>query len=189
MKKIYIQDTAEWRSWLQANHEKAEEIWLVFYKKETGLPSIPYEDAVEQALCFGWIDSLIKKLDENQYARKFTPRREGSKWSASNKKRVKKMIDSGMMTPHGMKLVESAKRIGTWDKPEKKPDLDFKIHPEFTKALQDNPEAQESFNNLPPTHQKQYITWIGIAKRRDTRERRIKQSIDLLKQGRKLGLK
>ena len=189
MKKIYLKSKQEWRAWLKANHKKTKEVWLVFNKKETGLPSIPYEDAVEQALCFGWIDSLIKKLNQNQYARMFTPRREDSKWSVSNKKRVEKMIESGMMTTHGMSLVKAAKRIGSWDDPVKKPDLDFKIHPEFTTALQDNPEAQKNFNNLTITHQKQYITWIGVAKRSETREKRIKESIILLKQGKKLGLK
>ena len=189
MKKIYLKDKEEWRTWLKANHKKTKEVWLVFNKKETGLPSIPYEDAVEQALCFGWIDSIIKKVNQNQYARKFTPRREDSKWSPSNKKRVVKMIESGMMTSHGMSLVEAAKRIGTWDKPAKKPNINFKIHPKFTEALHDNPEAQKNFSNLAPTHQKQYITWIGVAKRPETRERRIKESIILLEQGKKLGLK
>ena len=99
------------------------------------------------------------------------------------------MIESGMMTSHGMSLVKAAKKTGTWDDPVKKPVLNFKIHPEFSKALQDNPEAQKNFNDLAPTHQKQYITWIGVAKRPETRERRIKESIILLKQGKKLGLK
>ncbi len=189
MKKIYLKYKEDWRTWLKANHKKSKEVWLVFNKKETGLPSIPYEDAVEQALCFGWIDSLIKKLNQNQYARKFTPRREDSKWSASNKKRVEKMIESGMMTSHGMSLVKAAKRIGTWDEPIKKPNLDFKIHPEFSSAIQANPDAQENYANLTPTHQKQYITWIGVAKRVDTKRKRIKESINLLAQGKKLGLR
>ena len=109
MKKIYVKNRTEWRTWLEANHDNVKEIWLVFNKKETGLASIPYGEAVEEALCFGWIDSIIKKLDESQYVRKFTPRKANSKWSVSNIQRVEKMIQAGLMTPHGMGLVEAAK--------------------------------------------------------------------------------
>jgi len=189
MKKIHIDNKDEWRSWLDKHHKTEEEVWLVFNKVETGLPSIPYEDAVEQALCFGWIDSLIKKLNENQYARKFTPRRADSKWSVSNIKRVEKMKKAGLMTPHGLKLVEAAKRKGTWDEPLQKPQLDIKIHPDFVEALKENPAAQKTFDNLSATHQKQYITWIGVAKRDQTRDRRIRESIELLAMGKVLGLR
>lgn len=189
MKRIYIDSKDEWRSWLERNYNTEDEVWLVFNKVETGQPSIPYEDAVEQALCFGWIDSLIKKLNENQYARKFTPRRADSKWSVSNIKRVEKMIKAGLMTPHGLKLVETAKRKGTWDEPVQKPRLDIKIHPDFVEALKEHPAAQKTFDDLSATHQKQYITWIGVAKRDQTRARRISESIELLTQGKELGLR
>ena len=189
MKKIYIENKEDWRAWLEANHQVEKEIWLVFNKKETGLSSIPYGYAVEQALCFGWIDSIIKKLSETQYARKFTPRKEDCKWSILNINRVEKMIKAGLMTPHGMRLVEAAKLSGSWDQPVQKPKLDFQIQPEFLEALEKNPNAKETFDKLAPTYQKQYLTWIGIAKRPDTKEKRIKESIRLLIKGQKLGLK
>ncbi|MFH1006863.1 MAG: hypothetical protein V1800_05080 [Candidatus Latescibacterota bacterium] len=95
MKRLYFKTSAEWREWLQSNHDKATSIWLVFFKKDTGRSSIDYEVAVEEALCFGWIDSIIKKKDEEEYARKFTPRHDNSKWSEVNKKRVEKLIQDG----------------------------------------------------------------------------------------------
>lgn len=189
MKKVYVKDRAEWRTWLAANHDKVNEIWLVFNKKETGLASIPYGEAVEEALCFGWIDSIIKKLDECQYVRKFTPRKADSKWSVSNIQRVEVMIQAGLMTPHGMRLVEAAKQNGKWDKPNEKPTLKLQLQPEFAEALRNNPKAKETFNRLAPTYQKQYIGWVEVAKRVDTKRKRITESIRLLEQGKKLGLK
>ena len=189
MKKLYIKDRAEWRKWLSENHNKETEIWLIYYKKGTGKASIGYGASVEEALCFGWIDSIIKKMDEEKYVRKFTPRRDGSNWSVSNKKRVEKLLKKGLMTEHGMQMVEAAKRKGNWDKLEPKPKLRYEMLPEFTEALNKSEKAQETFDNLSTTNKKQYIGWIEIAKRPETRERRIAESINLLEQGKRLGLK
>jgi len=92
MKLLYVKTAQEWRKWLSHNHDTETEVWLVFFKKETGEPSLQYESSVEEALCFGWIDSIIKKLDDNRYVRKFTPRKNSSKWSELNKKRVARLI-------------------------------------------------------------------------------------------------
>jgi len=189
MKLVYVKDRAEWRAWLEANHHRETEIWLVYNKKGTGKASIPYNDSVEEALCFGWIDSIIKKLDESQYVRKFTPRKADSQWSSLNIRRVEKMVAAGLMTPHGMRLVEAAKASGRWEKPVDKPQLDFEPHPAFETALKQNPKARETFENLAPTYQKQYLGWIEVARREDTRQKRIKESIHLLEQGKKLGLR
>ncbi|UCC32844.1 MAG: hypothetical protein JSW53_03315, partial [Candidatus Bathyarchaeota archaeon] len=89
--KLYVTNRDEWRSWLEKNHEAEKEVWLIFYKKHVGKPSVPYEDAVEEALCFGWIDSIIKKIDEKKFVRKFTPRKSSSRWSELNRKRAQKM--------------------------------------------------------------------------------------------------
>ncbi|HMA34400.1 MAG TPA: hypothetical protein VKY74_07935 [Chloroflexia bacterium] len=102
MKTLYVTTRAAWRIWLHENHASATEIWLIFYKKHTQLPSIGYEEAVEEALCFGWIDSIVKTIDAEQYAQKFTPRKQRSNWSASNKRRVRQMIAAGQMTPAGL---------------------------------------------------------------------------------------
>jgi uncharacterized protein YdeI (YjbR/CyaY-like superfamily) len=189
MRTIFVKDRTEWRAWLTTNHDKENEVWLVYHKKGTGKESIPYNASVEEALCFGWVDSLIKKLDETCYARKFTPRKPGSKWSASNIKRVEAMIAKGYMTKYGLRLVEAAKSNGHWGNPVQRPQLEFKLPAEFTKALAQNPKARETFEKLALSHQKQYIGWIEVAKRPDTKARRIAESIQLLERGEKLGLK
>jgi uncharacterized protein YdeI (YjbR/CyaY-like superfamily) len=188
MKKVYVKNRYEWRDWLLKNHDKEKDVWLVYYKKETGRPTLKYDDSVEEALCFGWIDSIIKKVDEEKYVRKFTPRKPDSYWSEPNKQRVEKMIKAGLMTPHGLNKIEAAKKTGVWDK-NARPQLSFEMHPEFEEALKKNSRAKEIFENLSPSHKKQYLGWIEVAKRPETKERRIKEAITLLEKGEKLGLK
>ncbi len=188
MKQLYLKTAYEWREWLHNNHDKETEVWLIFFKKETGEPSIEYESAVEEALCFGWIDSIIKKIDDEKYARKFTPRKDSSKWSELNKKRVARLIENNRMTEIGMAKIESAKSNGQWDKPDR-PNIQFEIPKEFQVALDQNRKAKENYEQLAPTYQKQYIGWIVVAKRQETKEKRIKESIELLEKGKKLGLK
>lgn len=189
MKTVEAKDRAEWRAWLAEHHDKEAEIWLVYYKKGTGVASIDYESSVEEALCYGWVDSLIKKIDDRKYARKFTPRKDDSKWSPSNIKRVKKLIKEGLMTEFGLQKVEAAKQSGKWDEPVQSPALGFEMHPEFVEALKKNEKAKETFDNLAPTYQKQYLGWIEVAKRQETRQKRIQESIRLLERGERLGLK
>ena len=101
-----------WRSWLQKNHTDVEEVWVVFYKKGTGHPTISYNDAVEEALCFGWIDGIKKRVDSARYMHRFTPRKLNSTWSKSNKERVARLIEAGLMTPAGQRLIDHAKQGG-----------------------------------------------------------------------------
>lgn len=189
MKIVEVRNRAEWRAWLAANHGKEAEVWLVYYKKKTGKTSVEYGASVEAALCYGWVDSIIKKLDDTKYVRKFTPRKESSKWSPSNKKRVEHLIREGLMTEHGLQKVKAAKRAGNWDNLMQTPELTFEMPAEFADALSKNKRAQETFEKLAPTYQKQYLGWIEVAKRPETREKRIKESIRLLAEGKKLGLK
>jgi uncharacterized protein YdeI (YjbR/CyaY-like superfamily) len=163
-------------------------VWLIFYKKETSKPTIGYEDAVEEALCFGWIDSIIKKIDDERYARKFTPRKKKSKWSGLNKKRANKMIKEGRMTDVGLAKIQTAKKTGLWDQ-DAGPQISFDVPPEFAKALAQNKKAKENFDNLAPSYRKQYIGWIAVAKRAETKKRRIEESLILLEKGKKLGMK
>ena len=188
MKQLYLKTRDEWRKWLAEHHQTERELWLVFFKKETGKPSLEYDASVEEALCFGWVDSIIKKIDAEKYARKFTPRNSGSLWSDSNKKRVKKMITEGRMTEFGLARIEEAKQSGLWQK-SPRADISFEIPEEFEHALQQNREAQAFFQQLAPSYQKQYIGWIVVAKRLETRGKRIKESIALLTRGENLGLK
>ncbi|MFQ5770900.1 MAG: YdeI family protein [bacterium] len=188
MKSLYFKTPQEWRTWLQSNHDMETEVWLIFFKKDTRKPTLDYEAAVEEALCFGWIDSIIKKIDESKFARKFTPRKDSSKWSAINKKRVEKLIQSARMTPVGLSKVEAAQKSGRWDEPDR-PTRSFDPPEDFTKALNQNRKAKEFFEQLAPTYQKQFIGWISIAKRQETKEKRIRESIQLLEKGEKLGLR
>ena len=185
-KTLLVTDREQWRRWLEQNHTREREVWLIFKKIHTGQPSIPYEDSVEEALCFGWIDSLIQRIDEDRYARKFTPRKPGSKWSQLNKRRVAKMIESGRMKEAGLALVDfpltDAKSPPV---PHPMPDL-----PDWlASALKANPMAWENFNKLPPSHRRNYIGWISDAKREETRQRRIQEALGLLAKNERLGLK
>ena len=188
MKQLYVADREQWRQWLSENHATKAGIWLVFYKKETSKPTIEYEAAVEEALCFGWIDSIIKKIDASKYARKFTPRSDKSRWSKLNKKRANKMIKQGRMTEVGLAKIKAAKKTGRWDE-DARPQISLEIPPEFAKALACNKKAKETFDKLAPSYRKHYIGWITIAKRQETKKRRIAESIALLEKGKRLGLK
>ena len=144
MRQLYVTDREQWRNWLSLNHAAEAGIWLIFYKKETSRPTIAYDAAVEEALCFGWIDSIIKKIDAAKYARKFTPRSEKSKWSQLNKKRANKMIKQGRMTEVGLAKIKAAKKTGLWAK-DPRPQISLDIPPEFAKALARNKSAKENF--------------------------------------------
>lgn len=186
--QLYVSTREEWRTWLQKNHKKYSEIWLIFYKKHTSTPTLEYDASVEEALGFGWIDSIIKKLDDERYIRKFTPRKSDSNWSEINKKRAEEMITQGKMMPPGMKKIQEAKASGKWSA-SSRPVIPNKMPEEFEKNLEKNPRAQNFFHQLAPSYKKQFLGWISTAKRKETQEKRIKEAIDLLKQGKKLGLK
>lgn len=190
METIYIKSIEKWREWLASNHAKVPEgIWLVYYKNGTKKPSLIYNETVEEALCYGWIDSIIKKIDEESYCRKFTPRKPNSKWSALNKKRAEALIQQKRMTKHGMCKIDEAKRQGIWDTAQDRPVVSFEMPVEFAQALKDNLVAKKFFDSLPQSACKQFIGWITTAKRESTKKNRINESIELLKQGRRLGLK
>ncbi len=189
MKSIHITARAEWRRWLAENHDKEPNgIWLIFGKKKTGSPSLDYEDAVEEALCFGWIDSIIRRIDEETYCRKFTPRKDNSVWSKTNRERVAKMINEGRMTEFGLTKIKAAKRLGNWGV-NSGPSINFDMPRELAHALAGNAKAEAFFNKLAPTYRKHFIGWIVIAKRPETRAKRLAESLALLERGEKLGLK
>jgi uncharacterized protein YdeI (YjbR/CyaY-like superfamily) len=177
-----IRNRRQWRTWLSKNHASSPGVWLVFHKAHTDVEAIPYDDSVCEALCFGWVDSLIKRLDDSRYARKFTPRKSTSKWSPSNRKRWAELKAAGLLTPPGLAAAPTANNYAP--KPEI-PDLP----PYIAKALKANPKAWRSFQDLAPSHRRHYVAWIHIAKREETREKRIRESIAMLAAGKKLGLK
>lgn len=185
-KRRSFKNRDNWRAWLAENNATAPELWLVLYKKNSGKPTVTYDEAVEEALCFGWIDGIIKAIDEEKYATRFSPRRSGSVWSESNKKRVAKMIAQGRMTKVGLTKVREAKANGEWDKALAREDV-TKVPLELVRALQADKIALEKFERLAPSHKRQYIYWIGEAKRDETRQKRIQETIKLLKANKRLG--
>ena len=185
---LYIENRDQWRDWLQGNHASKKEIWLVYYKKHTGKPRIPYNDAVEEALCFGWIDSIVKKIDDEKYAQKYTPRKKRSGWSELNKKRVETMISQGKMTDAGMKTIEEAKKNAKWDKSITSKE-DWAMPMQLQEALAANKRARDYFDSLPPHSQRQYIGWIASAKREETLKKRLMEALSLLEENQNLGMK
>lgn len=186
---LYVTNRDDWRAWLEKHHNTEREVWLIYYKKHTGKSRIPYDDAVEEALCFGWIDSIIKRIDDQKYAQKFTPRKDESKWSELNKRRAKKMIEGGRMTEAGLAKVKNIDFNDVRD-PKSKPSRKELIIPPYIKeALEADGNAWRNFNNLAISYKKQYIGWITSAKREETRKRRLEEAIELLTQNQKLGMK
>jgi uncharacterized protein YdeI (YjbR/CyaY-like superfamily) len=249
-KALYVTSPEEWRAWLAKHFESETEVWLIYYKRHTGRPRISYDDAVEEALCFGWIDSIVKRIDDEKFAQKFTPRRDTSKWSALNKRRLRKVIREGRMTGAGLakidaatlseaapgasreedadvprfvreglsanakawknfrqltparrqayvRLIMDAKREETRERRLREAIAllerstgDANDVPRFVKqALMANATAWENFRNLAPSYRRHYVGWIMHAKKEETRERRLREAIALLEQGKKLGLK
>jgi len=189
----YFPNKKAFRSWLSENHDKSPGIWLVFYKKQVKIECVDYKDALEEALCFGWIDSIIKKIDEEKYVRKFTPRTSTSKWSEVNKKIVTTLIKKGRMTEFGLKKIDVYLKTGKveWssNEEEKKDSKSFTI-PEFMiTAFSKNEAALTNFNSLAQTYKRHYVLWITSAKQEETIQRRLNEAIDLLKQNKKLTLK
>lgn len=179
---------AAWRAWLAKHYDAPTEVWCVFFKQGAGEKTLSYDDAVEEALCFGWVDGLKKSIDDARYMFRFTPRKPNSKWSPSNKTRVARLIKSGAMTEAGLCLVEEAKRHGNWDAPTG-PQVDFQTPPEFAARLKKDEAAKTFFDSLAPSYQRQYVAWIASAKREETRKRRLEEAMALLKKGEKLGMR
>lgn len=177
----------EWRAWLRNNHTTEKEIWLVFHKQAVRQPALTYEAAVEEALCVGWIDSLIKKIDETSYARLFTPRSNNAKWSEANKARVRKLIAEERMTPAGLEKIGPGVLDTVNETPRYKQPVE--VSPETMAAIQASPAAWENFSKLSPSMQKRYLLYIATAKKPETQQRRLAEIIGLLERNEPLGLK
>ena len=187
MNERLFKDRVAWRAWLAKNHASKTVLWLVYYKKHTDKKSIRYEEAVEEALCYGWIDSIVKRIDDEKYMQKFTPRKEKSNWSESNKKRVAKLIKNGTMAEVGLAKVTAAKRNGSWQRLENV-DKNPTVPDDLAQALAKNGRAKANFESFAPSHRKQYLYWLLDAKRADTRERRIKEIVKRAVELRKPGI-
>jgi len=185
-RKYFARDRREWRAWLAKNYATRKEVWLVLLKRHVEKPCVPYDEAVEEAICFGWIDGLLKRIDEEKHAVRFTPRKRDSVWSEENKKRARRMIRAGKMTEAGLRMVEEAKESGEWQKATIRERGEIAPY-DLARALAENQAAQENFKNFAPSYQRMYIGWVLDAKREGTRRIRISEVVKRSAKGLKPG--
>ena len=190
-KATHPKTRSQWRKWLEKNHSTSPGIWLIYYKKESGKRKFDYADAVEEALCFGWIDSLPRKIDNERSSLKFTPRKPKSIWSKLNKQRIEELIEQKLMTHAGLAKIEQAKKDGSWNTLNSS---DF--HAEnnslpdvLRKVLSKNKKALENFQAFPAGYRKRFLFWIDSAKNPETKAARIKQTLLMAAANKKPGLK
>lgn len=180
---LAVRSRQEWRRWLEQHHDSVSEIWLVFPRRRTAGESIGYEDAIEEALCFGWVDSLVKRLDDHRYARKFTPRKADSRWSTLNRRRYADLEARGLLAPPGLERPPTS-RSGDAPRPS------VSALPAYIEEqLKANARAWEYFERLAPSYRRVYIGWIDSARREETKQKRLSEAIATLAAGKKLGLK
>ncbi len=172
---IHPKTRTEWREWLTEHHAQPEGVWVISFKKASGKPRMEYDEAVEEALCFGWVDSKPNKLDEERAMLWFAPRKAGTGWSKLNKSRVEKLIAAGRMTPAGLAKIEAAKQDGSWNALDKIEALE--IPPDLAKALAANKTAQKYFNEFPRSVRRAILEWIASAKKPETRAKRIEETV------------
>jgi uncharacterized protein YdeI (YjbR/CyaY-like superfamily) len=171
---LLIESTSQLRSWLQINHAQKESVWLVKWKKESRKPYVAYSDIVDQLLCFGWVDSLPRKLDSEKSMLLISPRKPKSNWSGVNKKKVERLMKSGQMAPAGIKMVEIAKQNGTWNTLDEVEQL--LVPDDLTKAFAKYTKAEFYFNRFPPSSKRGILEWIQNAKQETTRAKRIEET-------------
>lgn len=174
-KQVHPKTRGAWRQWLAKNHATSDGVWFVYFKKTTGKPRVEYGEAVEEALCFGWIDSKSEQIDEERTKMMFTPRNPKSGWSKLNKQRVKRLIEEGRMTEAGRATIASAKRNGTWTALDAIEALE--VPPDLAKALAANKRAASHFDAFSPSSKKIVLLWIQSAKRQETRDKRVAETV------------
>jgi uncharacterized protein YdeI (YjbR/CyaY-like superfamily) len=175
VKTFYAESKSAFRNWLIENHRTETNLWLIIYKKDSGTPSITYDQAVDEAICFGWIDSTINKRDDESFYQYFAKRKPKSSWSRVNKLKVEKLISEGLMTESGLKLIELAKQTGTWTALD---DVENLINPsDLQEAFDQNPLAQEYFDLFPRSVKRGILEWLMNAKQAETRLKRITEIV------------
>lgn len=177
MKTLYVTEREEWRRWLAEHHDKESEVWLIYYRKETGNPRLPYNDAVEEALCFGWIDSIQRKIDDERFAQRFSPRQKGSNWSEMNKERLRRLIAEDRMTPAGLAAAGNALS-----------DESFTVPPDILEALEEDGQAWENFQRFPDAYKRIRIGYIeGARKRPEEFKKRLDYFLRMTRQNKRFG--
>ncbi|WP_394616075.1 YdeI family protein [Lentzea sp. JNUCC 0626] len=182
---IVFEGPAEFDAWLHENGANETELWLKYAKKGSGVRTITYDEALDVALCHGWIDGLVRSVDESYYSQRWTPRKARSKWSKRNCGKVEELIAQGKMLPAGLKEIERAKADGRWDAAYAGP-ATIEVPDDLTAALEANPEAAEAFKGLNSQNRYAVLLRIHDAKRPETRQKRITQFVEMLAEGRKL---
>ena len=168
---------AEWRQWLEQNHQSQKAVWLIIYKKQSGIPSVYYPEAVDEALCFGWIDSKAIKRDAQSVYQYFARRNPKSNWSGVNKEKVARLIAQGLMTAAGYQMIEIAKQTGTWTALDGVEQL--QIPADLEALFRKNKAAYENWNQFPRSARRGILEWILNAKRPETRQKRIEETVAL----------
>ncbi len=183
IKTFYPTSKAAWRAWLNDNHETEASVWVIFCKKDSGMPSLLWSDAVDEALCYGWIDSVKKTLDAERFIQFFCPRKPTSMWSKINKDKVEKLTTANLMTPAGLACITLAKLNGTWSILD---DVEaLIIPPDLDVALSANPGAKAFFISQTKTAKKMMLSWLVMAKQDSTRQKRIAEIAEHAAENRK----
>lgn len=184
-KTFYAKTRKDWRAWLAKHHKTAPEIWLVYYKKHSGKPRIPYNDAVEEALCYGWIDSILKPIDADRYAQRFSPRRPTSRLSEMNRERVRRLIAARRMTKAGLQRIE---HVFDHRKDTKKK-LGWKTPADILRRLERDPAVWKNFRRLPESYRRIRIGWIAAARHRpEVFEQRLRYFVKMTAQNKRFGM-
>lgn len=181
--EVLINTREEWRQWLEDSHQSAQSVWIICNTKKSGLPAVGWSELVEEALCFGWIDSTRKTIDEGSFKQLFSRRKPNSTWSRINKEKVQKLIDDGLMKEAGHACIRVAKENGSWIILDTVEDL---IVPEdLNEAFKEYPGSEEYFQSLSKSMKKMMLQWIVLAKRPETRKKRIDEIAENAAQGKK----
>jgi uncharacterized protein YdeI (YjbR/CyaY-like superfamily) len=180
---VHPETRAEWRKWLEKNHTRPEGVWLITYKKATGKPRVEYEEAVEEALCFGWIDSKANKLDDERTLLWMSPRKPGTGWSRPNKERIERLTAAGLIAPAGLAKIEAARKDGSWEALDAVEALE--IPPDLEKAFASYGAAKPNFEAFPRSVKRAILEWISSAKKPETRAKRVEETARLAAENRR----
>ena len=174
---IDVANREQWRNWLTQNHEKNDDVWLIFHKKNSGKNGISLEEAVEEALCFGWIDGKLRKIDEMRFVLRFSPRKPKSVWSKINRERAEELTKAGRMTPKGLAMIDVAKSSGSWDSAYTNKVKDA-VPLDLKEALMKNEPAWLHFQKFANSYRNMYIGWVNAAKTTETRMKRVQKVVE-----------
>ena len=184
---VFFKNRAEWRKWLRRNHDNASEVWILTYKRHTGRKCLNYTEALEEAICYGWIDCRLRRLDDEKHLWRFAPRKPKSIWSLRNRRLAERLTKEGRMTPSGLATVEAGKRSGEWEKAIS-PSTPPRIPSDLKVALEKDALAWKNFKGFAKSYRTSYIYWVLTAKREETRRRRVDEVVNRARKNLKPGM-